>query len=147
MFIVMPKNTSKKKKLGTNVNLTTDSLLEIYYTISRKFKNLHFSTYCQNWLQTRKLQSNQTLFDRTYSNLKSFFLSKNIKVFRWLSKSKFSSFMTKMNPNNKNESKSDFFYEIYSNLIEIYSSQNNKIFHWLLEFSSLNFTTDLCTNK
>ena len=40
-----------------------------------------------------------------------------------------------------------FFYEIYSNLIEIYSSQNNKIFHWLLEFSSLNFTTDLCTNK
>ena len=34
------------------------------------------------------------------------FLSKNIKAFQWLSKSKFLSFMAKVSPNNENETKS-----------------------------------------
>ena len=37
------------------------------------------------------------------------FFIKNIKVFQWLSKSNFLSFMTKVNPNNANETKSDIF--------------------------------------
>ena len=37
------------------------------------------------------------------------FLSKNIKIFQWLSISKFLSFMTKVNPNNVNENGSDIF--------------------------------------
>ena len=37
------------------------------------------------------------------------FLLKYIKVFQWLSKSEFLSFMTKVNPNNGNETESDIF--------------------------------------
>ena len=37
------------------------------------------------------------------------FLSKDIKAFPWLSKSKFVSIMTKVSPNNGNEAKSDTF--------------------------------------
>ena len=51
---------------------------------------------------------NQTLFGSTYSNLTLFFLSKN-RVFQWLSKSKFLTFMIKVNPNNGNETKSEIF--------------------------------------
>ena len=39
----------------------------------------------------------------------SFFFIKNIKIFQWLSKSKFLSFTTKVNPNNAKETKSDIF--------------------------------------
>ena len=39
----------------------------------------------------------------------SFFLPKNIKVFQWLTRSKFFSFMIKVNSNNGNETKSDNF--------------------------------------
>ena len=50
------------------------------------------------------------------------FLSKNIKVFQWLSKSQFLSFMTKVNPSNRNEIKSDIFpWDIFKSDI---------IFHW-----------------
>ena len=38
----MPKNTSKTKIIGTNFDLTTDSLIENYSTISIKFK-IHVS--------------------------------------------------------------------------------------------------------
>ena len=38
------------------------------------------------------------------------FLSKNIPVFQWLSKSIFLSFMTTVNPNTVNETKSDTFF-------------------------------------
>ena len=37
------------------------------------------------------------------------FLSKNVKVFQWPSKSKFVSFMTKVNLNDRNETKSGIF--------------------------------------
>ena len=61
------------------------------------------------------MKQNQTFFRETYSNLTLYFsLPKNIKTFQQLSKSKFLSFMTKVNPNNKIETKSDIFpWEIF----------------------------------
>ena len=38
----MPKSTSKTRKAGTNFDLTSDSLIEKYYTIIMKFK-IHIS--------------------------------------------------------------------------------------------------------
>ena len=46
-----------------------------------KVLNLYFSTYCQKQAQKTKLKSNQTLFDRTYSNLTLFFCSKILQYF------------------------------------------------------------------
>ena len=59
------------------------------------------------------MKQNQTFFRETYSNLTPYLsLPKNLKIFKIfqrLSKSKFLSFMTKVNPNNKIETKSDIF--------------------------------------
>ena len=64
-----------------------------------------------------ELKQNQPFFRGIYSNLTStYFLLKNIKVLQRLSRSKFLSFVTKVNPNNGNETKSDIFHGIYSNL-------------------------------
>ena len=55
------------------------------------------------------------------------FLSKSIKVFQELSKSKFLSFTTKVNPNNGNETK--FFpWDIFKSDNIFHWSQNTKIF-------------------
>ena len=54
------------------------------------------------------MKKNQTSFHGRYLNLTAYvFLSKCIKVFQWLSKLQFLSFMTKVNPSNGNETKSD----------------------------------------
>ena len=64
-----------------------------------------------------EMKQNKTFFHGTYLNLTPYlYLSKNIEVFQWLSKSKFLSFMTKVNPNNGNETNSDIFPWTYSNL-------------------------------
>ena len=58
-----------------------------------------------------EMKQNQTFFRGTYSNLTPYlFLSKNIPVFQWLSKSIFLSFMTTVNPNTVNETKSETFF-------------------------------------
>ena len=58
-----------------------------------------------------EMKQNQTFFRGTCSNLTpDLFLSKNIPVFQWLSKSIFLSFMTTVNPNTVNETKSDTFF-------------------------------------
>ena len=77
-----------------------------------------------------QLRQNQTFFYGSYSNLTScLFLSKNIKVFQWLSKLKFLRFMTKVNPNNGNDTKSDIFsWDIFKSDIVFHMSQNAKIF-------------------
>ena len=69
-----------------------------------------------------EMKQNQTFFLETYSNLTPYpCLSKNIKKFQ-LSKSKFLSFMTNVNPNNGNEIKSDIFpWDIF---------KSDVIFHW-----------------
>ena len=60
--------------------------------------------------QAMEMKQNQTFCYRIYSNLTPYhFLSKNIKVFQWLSKSKIFSLMNKLNQNNGNETKSDIF--------------------------------------
>ena len=73
-------------------------------------QNQNFSVLWLKWTQTMEMKKNQIFFHGTYSNLAPhLFLSKNIKLFQWLSKSKFLSIMTKVNPNNGNETKSDIF--------------------------------------
>ena len=69
-------------------------------------------------------KSDQTFFHGTYSNLTTYlYLSKNIKVFQRLSKSKLLSFMTKVNTNNENETKSDIFpWDIHKSGIVFYWS-------------------------
>ena len=71
-----------------------------------------------------EMHQNQTLFHRTYSNLTPYLsLSKNIKIFQVLSKSKFLHFMTKVNPNNGIETKSDIFpWNIFKSDIIFYWS-------------------------
>ena len=61
------------------------------------------------------MKQNQTSFHGTYLNLTAYlFLSKHIKVFQWLSKSEFLSFITKVYPNNEKETKLDIFlYDIF----------------------------------
>ena len=55
------------------------------------------------------------------------FLLKNIKVFQWLSKSEFLSFMTKVNPKNGKETKSSIFPRgIFKSDITFNWSQNTK---------------------
>ena len=79
-----------------------------------EFQNLNFSILWVKWAQTMEMKQYQTFYHETCSYLTSYtFLSKNIKVFQWLWKSKFLSFMTKVNSSNRNETKS-FFHGIYS---------------------------------
>ena len=84
--------------------------------------NQNFSVLRLKWTQTMDMKQNQTFYYETYPNLVSYFLSKNNKVFQWLSKLKFLSFTTKVNPSNGNETKSGIFPS------EIFKST---IFQWL----------------
>ena len=58
-----------------------------------------------------EVKQNQTSYHGIYLNLTAYllFLWKYIRVFQWLSKSEFLSFVTKVNQNNGNETKSDLF--------------------------------------
>ena len=105
--------------------------------------NQKFSVLWLQWTQTMEMKQNKSFFHGTYSNLTSFLIghkilkyfnrfyswhlfislqnetfliSKDIKAFPWLSKSKFASVMTKVSPNNGNEAKSDIFPWEFSNL-------------------------------
>ena len=101
-----------------------------------------FSTYCQNSTQTANLKPNQTLFGMTYLNLTLFVLSKNIKVFQWLSKSKFLCFMTKVNPNNGNKTKSGIsigHIQIWHQIL--FYHKNTKVFQWLSKSKFHSFMT------
>ena len=86
---------------------------------------------------------NQTFFHETYSNLTSYtFLSKNIKVFQWLSKSKFPSFFAKVNRNSKNETKSDIFpWEIFKSDIIFHFCC--KILNYFFDFYSWHLSIPL----
>ena len=57
-----------------------------------------------------KIKQNQLFIHGIYSNLtQHLFYQKNIQLFQILLKSKYLSFMTKLNPSNGNETKSDIF--------------------------------------
>ena len=73
-------------------------------------QNQNFSVLRLTSTQAMEMKQNQTFCYRIYSNLTPYhFLSKNIKVFQWLSKSKIFGLMNKLNQNNGNETKSDIF--------------------------------------
>ena len=137
----MPKNRNKTKKnrekfWSHNRFLTWKTL--IYFN---KVQNPYFSIYCQNSTETVNLNSNQTLFDRAYSNPTPvfflFFLIKS-KVFQWFSKSNFLNFMTKMNLNDGNETKLYFFHGTYSNQTSFFIG--SKILNYFSGFSNWHFS-------
>ena len=103
---------TKKKQICNNL-IKSDSISFFIKKILKyfnDFQNQNFSLLWLKWTPIMQMKQNQTFFHGTYSNLTSyFFLSKNIKVFPWLSKSKLLSFMTTMNPNNENETKNQTF--------------------------------------
>ena len=106
------------------------------------FQNQNFSVLWLKWTQTMEMKQNQTFFHGTYSNLTPYlFLLKNIKIFQWLSKSKFLSFMTKVNPNNGIETKSDIFpwNIIKSDIFFI----GRKILKYFNDFYNWNFSISL----
>ena len=97
--------------------------------MKKKKKIKKKKTYSQNSTQTTKLK---TLFDRTYSNLIAFVLSKKVKVFQGFSKSKFLGFLTKVNPNNGNETKSEIFaWDMFKSDVISFLLKCIKVFQWL----------------
>ena len=74
----MPKSTNKTKRNQGKVDLTIDSLIENFSTISIKFE--FRISFCKNSTQKTKLKQNQTLFDSIYANLTSFFTKKSILI-------------------------------------------------------------------
>ena len=89
-------------------DLTTDSLIEKYETISIKIKIRISQFIVKILLKQRSLNQVRNCLT-VHIQTDIIFLSKNIKVFQWLSESEFLSFMTKENPSNGNEIKSDIF--------------------------------------
>ena len=130
MSTIMPKNTSKKKKKNWGKFWSGNRFLNW-----NKINYPYFSIYCQSSTQTTKVKPNQKVFDRTNSNLTSFFIK---KLFQWIWKLKIPSFMTKVNPNNINETKSDIFPLAYSNLIPYLFFQ--KILKHFNDFQNQNFS-------
>ena len=89
-----------------------------------------------------EMKQSQIFFHGIYSNLTTYlFDQKNIKVSPWLSKSKFLSFMTKLNPKNGNEQNQIFFHGAYSNLTLFFIGC--KIRKYLNDFYRGSFSTSL----
>ena len=76
------------------------------------------------------------------------FLSKNIKVFHWLSKLKSLNFITKVNRKNGNESKSDIFpWDIFKSDTIFFSSEIFNVFLWFRKLESPSFMTKVNPNN
>ena len=72
------KKYKQDKKRGKHFDLKTYSLIDKEINYFNKIQNSYFTTNYQNFAQTTKLKSIQTIFDRAYSNLTPYlFLSKN----------------------------------------------------------------------
>ena len=74
--------------------------------------------------------------------LRHIFLSKSIKIFQRLSKSKFLSFMTERNPKS-----SIFSWDIFKSDIMFDCSQYTKVFQLLSKLTSFNFIAKVNRNK
>ena len=93
-------------------------------------------------------ETKSAIFPRTYSNLTSYIFCQNIKVFQWLSKSKFLTFMTNVNPSNGNETKSAIFpWGIFKSDVIYFLSRNIKAFQWLSKSEFLSFMTKVNPNN
>ena len=104
----MEKKQNQTTFHGTYLNLTACLFYQNILKYFNDFQNWVFPVLWLKWTQTMEMKQNQTFFHGTYSNLAPF-LSKHILVFKWLSKSKFLDFLTKVNLNNGNDTKSDIF--------------------------------------
>ena len=113
------------------------------------FQNQNLPVLRLKLTQTTEMKQTQTFFHGTYSNLTPcLFLPKNGKVFQWLTKSKFLSFMAKVNLNYGNESKSDIFpWVIFKSVIYFFLSKNIKLFQWLLKSRFHNFMMEVNRKK
>ena len=127
----MPKNTKDKKDRD---KFWSDNIFLNWIKLKffNKFWNPYSWTIAKILLEQRNL--NQTMLDRGHIQIWRYFTwSKKIKVFQWLSKSKFLSFMPKVNPNDEKETKSDIFsWDIFKSDIIFHWPQDTKIFWWLL---------------
>ena len=130
--------TKMNRSYGNETNSDIFSW-DIYKSDAVSFlsKKLKYLNYFQNrnflalWLkqtQTVEMKQNQTFAHRTYPNLTSYILlSEKNKVFKWLLKSKFLSFMNEVNPKQ-----SDIFsWDIFKRDIIFHRLQNTKMFQWL----------------
>ena len=133
-FLTYCQNSTETSKLKRNQTFWQDIIKSDIIFFDQKilkyfndFQNRNFSDLWLKWIQTMEMKQNQSFFHGAYSNLTSYhFLSKNIKVFQWFLKSKYLSYMTKVNPNNGNETKSDIFkWDILK--LDI-------IFHWSVKY-------------
>ena len=94
-----------KQQIKSNQTLFDKGIIKsdiiFYQKILNYFNDLqnwNFSFLWKTWTETMEMKQNQTFFHWTYSNLTPYlFLLKSIKVCQGLSKSKFLSFMTKVN--------------------------------------------------
>ena len=98
-----------------------------------------------------KLKSNQTLFDRSSSNLTSFFVCfelKNFKVSQWFSNRNFSFLRLKLTQIMEIIPNQTFFHGTYSNLTPyIFLSRNIEAIQWLQESKFFSFMTEVNSNN
>ena len=99
MFLKIIRNT------GTDFNLTINSLIGKYWTISKMFKISVFQIIVKIELKQRSLNKINTVWQAAFKADIIF----SPKIFQNLSKSKFLSFMIKVNPNSENVTKSVIF--------------------------------------
>ena len=119
----------QKSLCKTYSNLTF--LLQKTIKYFNDFPNQIFSVLWLKWTKTMQMKQNQRFFHGFYDVI--YFLSKNAKLFQWLSKSQFLSFITKVDLNSRNETKSDnVLWDIIRSGNIFQWSQNTKLFRWLL---------------
>ena len=86
-----------------------------------------------------EVKQNQRAFHGTCLNLTAFlFWSKYIKLFQWLGKPEFISFIIKVNRNNRNETNQIFSHWAYTNLTPDHFYQN--ILKYFSDFWNRNFS-------
>ena len=116
----LPKILHKQSLNQIRLSLTGHNQIWHHFSI-KKYESIlmtfKIEILWRKWTQIMEMKQNQTFFHGTHSNLTPYLsLSKIIKIFPWLLKLKFLSFMTKMNSSNGIETKSDIFPWDNSNL-------------------------------
>ena len=135
-----------KQQIKSNQTLFDKGIIKsdiiFYQKILNYFNDLqnwNFSFLWITWTETMEMKLNQTFFHWTYSNLTPYlFLLKSIKVFQWLSKSKFLSFMTKVNTKKWKWNKIRHFLMGDIQIWHIFFYQ--KIFKYFSDLQNQNFS-------
>ena len=127
---------------------TISSLIKKILKYFNDFQSQNFSVLQWKRTQTMEMKHYQTFFHKTYSNLTpNLSLSKIIKKFQWLSKLKFLSFLTKVNPNNENETEAcNFSWDIFKSNA-LFLSKHMKVFQWHSKSNFFSFMTKVKTSK